>query len=57
MDRHREAEQAAQDFRVLNDRFLAAQAGLLAKDLQDGLVPIDENDCLANVPYVPGCGL
>lgn len=27
------------------------------KDLQDGLVPIDENDCLANVPYVPGCGL
>ena len=27
------------------------------KDLQDGLVPIDENDCLANVPYVEGCGL
>ena len=27
------------------------------KDLQDGVVPIDENDCLANVPYVPGCGL
>ncbi|WP_294427713.1 exopolyphosphatase [uncultured Treponema sp.] len=27
------------------------------KDLQDGLVPIDENDCLANVPYVKGCGL
>ena len=27
------------------------------KDLQDSLVPIDENDCLANVPYVPGCGL
>ncbi|MCR5748105.1 MAG: exopolyphosphatase [Lachnospiraceae bacterium] len=27
------------------------------KDLQDGLVEIDENDCLANVPYVPGCGL
>ena len=27
------------------------------KDLQDGLVPVDENDCLANVPYVPGCGL
>lgn len=27
------------------------------KDLQDGLVPIDSNDCLANVPYVPGCGL
>ena len=27
------------------------------KDLQDGLVEIDENDCLANVPYVPGCGM
>ena len=27
------------------------------KDLQDGLVPVDENDCLANVPFVPGCGL
>ncbi len=27
------------------------------KDLQDGLVQVDENDCLANVPYVPGCGL
>ena len=27
------------------------------KDLQDGLVPIDSNDCLANVPFVEGCGL
>lgn len=27
------------------------------KDLQDGLVEISENDCLANVPFVPGCGL
>lgn len=27
------------------------------KDLQDGLFEVDENDCLANVPYVPGCGL
>ncbi len=27
------------------------------KDLQDGLVEITENDCLANVPYVPGCGM
>ena len=27
------------------------------KDLQDGLIPVDENDCLANVPYVEGCGL
>ena len=37
MARHREAEQAAQDYRVLNDRFLTAQAGILAKDLKDGL--------------------
>ncbi|MEW5723579.1 MAG: exopolyphosphatase [Thermodesulfobacteriota bacterium] len=27
------------------------------KDLQDGKVPVSENDVLANVPYVPGCGL
>ncbi len=27
------------------------------KDIQDGLVEIDENDCLANVPFVEGCGL
>ena len=27
------------------------------KDLQDGLVPVTENDCLANVPFVEGCGL
>lgn len=27
------------------------------KDLQDGLVEINEDDCLANVPYVEGCGL
>lgn len=27
------------------------------KDLQDGMVEIDENDCLANVPFVEGCGL
>ncbi len=27
------------------------------KDLQDGLIEIDGNDCLANVPYVEGCGL
>lgn len=27
------------------------------KDLQDGLIEITENDVLANVPYVPGCGL
>lgn len=27
------------------------------KDLQDGLVPVSKHDCLANVPYVEGCGL
>ncbi len=27
------------------------------KDIQDGKVPVDRNDVLANIPYVPGCGL
>lgn len=27
------------------------------KDLQDGKIKVDENDILANVPYVEGCGL
>lgn len=27
------------------------------KDLQDGLVEVTANDVLANVPYVPGCGM
>ncbi|MDR0920488.1 MAG: exopolyphosphatase [Oscillospiraceae bacterium] len=27
------------------------------KDIQDSLVEVTENDCLANVPYVKGCGL
>jgi len=27
------------------------------KDLQDGLIEVTENDVLANVPYVKGCGL
>lgn len=27
------------------------------KDLQDGLIPVDDNDCLANVPFVEGCAL
>lgn len=27
------------------------------KDIQDGLVEVSENDVLANIPYVPGCGL
>jgi oligoribonuclease NrnB/cAMP/cGMP phosphodiesterase (DHH superfamily) len=27
------------------------------KDLQDGLVTVTKNDILANVAYVPGCGM
>lgn len=27
------------------------------KDLQDGLIEVNENDILANVPFVSGCGL
>ena len=27
------------------------------KDLQDGKVEVSKDDVLANVPYVPGCGL
>lgn len=27
------------------------------KDLQDGVIKVTENDCLANVPFVEGCGL
>ncbi|MDF2964203.1 MAG: exopolyphosphatase [Paenibacillus sp.] len=27
------------------------------KDMQDGLIEVNENDILANVPFVPGCGL
>ena len=26
------------------------------KDVQDGKVEVTENDVLANIPYVPGCG-
>lgn len=27
------------------------------KDLQDGIIEVTQNDCLANVPFVEGCGL
>ena len=27
------------------------------KDVQDGIVAVTSNDVLANIPYVPGCGL
>ena len=52
------------DFDGLACGALLKEAGIIdswkfahPKDLQDGLVEVDENDCLANVPFVPGCGL
>ena len=52
------------DFDGLACGALLLEAGIIdhwkfahPKDLQDGLVEINEDDCLANVPYVEGCGL
>lgn len=52
------------DFDGLACGALLKEAGIIdhwkfahPKDLQDGLVEITEDDCLANVPYVKGCGL
>lgn len=52
------------DFDGLACAIFLKEAGIIGswtfahpKDLQDGLVPVNENDCLANVPYVEGCGL
>ncbi len=52
------------DFDGLACGALLKEAGIIdhwkfahPKDLQDGLVEVNENDCLANVPYVKGCGL
>ena len=52
------------DFDGLACGALLLEAGIIdswkfahPKDLQDGLVEVTENDCLANVPFVPGCGL
>ena len=52
------------DFDGLVCAALLKEAGIIdhwkfahPKDLQDGLVEVNENDCLANVPYVKGCGL
>lgn len=52
------------DFDGLACGALLKEAGIIdhwkfahPKDLQDGLVEINEDDCLANVPYVEGCGL
>ncbi len=52
------------DFDGLACAVLLKEAGIIdnwrfahPKDLQDGLVEVHEDDCLANVPYVSGCGL
>ena len=52
------------DFDGLACGALLLEAGIIdnwkfahPKDLQDGLVEVNEDDCLANVPYVEGCGL
>lgn len=52
------------DFDGLACGVLLKEAGIIdnwkfahPKDLQDGLVPVNEDDCLANVPFVEGCGL
>ncbi len=52
------------DFDGLACAVLLKEAGIIddrsfvhPKDVQDGLVEVTENDILANVPYVPGCGM
>ena len=51
------------DFDGLACGALLLEAGIIdswtfahPKDIQDGLVPVCENDVLANVPFAPGCG-
>ena len=52
------------DFDGLGCAVLLKEAGLMddikfvhPKDIQDGAVQVTENDILANIPYVPGCGM
>lgn len=52
------------DFDGLACGVLLKEAGIIdsykfahPKDLQDGIVEVTKNDCLANVPFVEGCGL
>ena len=52
------------DFDGLACGVLLKEAGIIdhwkfahPKDIQDGLVEVTENDCLANVPFAEGCGL
>ena len=52
------------DFDGLGCAALLKEAGVIddikfvhPKDVQDGKIEVTENDVLANIPYVPGCGL
>jgi nanoRNase/pAp phosphatase (c-di-AMP/oligoRNAs hydrolase) len=52
------------DFDGLACAVLLKEAGIIddrefvhPKDVQDGEVAVTENDVLANIPYVPGCGI
>lgn len=52
------------DFDGLGCAALLKEKGLIddikfvhPKDVQDGKIDVDENDILANIPYVKGCGL
>ncbi len=52
------------DFDGLACAVLLVEAGIVdeyefihPKDLQDGKIEVNSNDVLANVPFVPGCGL
>lgn len=52
------------DFDGLACAVLLKEAGMIdsllfvhPKDVQDGLIEVNENDVLANVPYAEGCGL
>lgn len=52
------------DFDGLICAVLLKEAGIInswkfvhPKDMQDGIVEVGSNDVLANVPFVPGCGL
>ena len=52
------------DFDGLGCAALLKEAGVIdeikfvhPKDMQDGKIEVTGNDVLANIPYVPGCGL
>lgn len=52
------------DFDGLASAVLLKEAGIIderkfvhPKDIQDGIIEVTENDVLANIPFVEGCGL